>query len=317
MGPVSRMFHAPLIALVACSSDGNTTRPAVTAASEPTAEARPVTGAVATPQPDVAAPPHHEAEWNRMPGKWVHFELWTADLARAKAFYGQIFGWTFVDRVSGAAIWHRNRRIGLIQAPGATAGPLVTVWVGHMSSEHVGLPSAVGKVLVPEKHVPEVGRLTVLVDDWGAPFGLIEAEHGDARDGTPAIGDVVWFEHWSRDKKTVEAAAEFYALVGRYDLTWKYPRWITWGRQTARTEYTVSVRDKVARLGYAAAPSPSLAGRFVPYVLVDDVPAAIAAAIRLGGRMVSKPSDQGIATVADPGGAVVGLVRGPAAPPAP
>jgi hypothetical protein len=79
----------------------------------------------------------------------------------------------------------------------------------------------------------------------------------------------------------------------------------------------VSIRDKVARLGYAAAPSPSLAGRFVPYVLVDDVPAAIAAAIRLGGRMVSKPSDQGIATVADPGGAVVGLVRGPAAPPAP
>lgn len=315
---MNRPFGAVLLALVACSSDGNTTRPVATPAGEATAEARPIAGAVATPPPDVAAPPHHEEEWNRMPGKWVHFELWTPDVARARAFYGEIFGWTFVDRAAGAAIWHRNRPFGLIRAaPAAAAGPLATAWVGHVSSEFVDLPSVLGKVLVPVTDVPEVGRLTVLVDDWGAPFGLIEAEHGDARDETPAAGDIVWFEHWSRNKKTVAAAADFYTLVGRYDLTWKYSRWITWGRPTDRTEYTVSIRDKVARLGYAAAPSPSLAGRFVPYVLVDDVAAAMAAATRLGGRIVTKPSAQGIATVADPGGAVVGLVRAPAARTAP
>ena len=69
MGLVNRRFCAVLLALVACSSDGNTTRPVATPASEATAETTPVTGAVETPQADVAAPPHHEAEWNRMPGK--------------------------------------------------------------------------------------------------------------------------------------------------------------------------------------------------------------------------------------------------------
>ena len=121
LGSADHRFLAALLALVACSSDGNTTRPVVNPASEPTAAARPVGGAAATPPPDVAAPPHHEAAWNRMRGKWVHFELWTADIARARAFYGEVVGWTFVDGAAGAAIWHRNRRLGLIRAAPAAA----------------------------------------------------------------------------------------------------------------------------------------------------------------------------------------------------
>ena len=122
---------------------------------------------------------------SRMPpdvgfGNVAWFDVTTSDLARAKAFYGQLLGWTF-NPVTGtdqaAEIVAGGRGIGTIRvAEGAVSGynGVVYIQVADLkarSSRAVKL----GATLVPGFPIDlpgGTGAIALIIDPMGHPIGL-------------------------------------------------------------------------------------------------------------------------------------------------
>lgn len=124
-------------------------------------------------------------------------------------------------------------------------------------------------------------------------------------------GDFVWYELMSPD---VAGAAAFYTAVLGWDAADSGMPGLT---------YTLFSQKGVHVAGLMDIP-PDAAARKVPpnwtgYVAVDDVDASAAEVTRLGGRVHRAPDDiPGVgrfAIVADPDGAVIGLLKGQGDPP--
>jgi predicted enzyme related to lactoylglutathione lyase len=312
---------ALLGALAACGSDSKASQSTTPVVAEPAPVAE------APPPVEPAAEPARPAEPpapTYLAGKWVWHELTTSDVAKAKDFYGQIFGWTLTDKEMGGqkytAIVSNGKEIGLVQALPADAKKqkLTPAWAGYVSVPDVdaAVTAATGKgakVAMAAMDVPEIGRFAVLTDPSGASFGVVKAAKGDEPDSAPSPGSFVWLEHWSKDAaKTAEAAA-FYTAVSGYE---------TETMKMGKDDYTLAKASGAPRLGLGKAPKPNLAGKFVPYVLVPDTDTTVKQATKLKAKVLVKANDipnvGRIAVLADPQGSAFGIMSplAPAAAPA-
>jgi predicted enzyme related to lactoylglutathione lyase len=121
---------------------------------------------------------------------------------------------------------------------------------------------------------------------------------------TPLVGKVVWNDLVTDD---LAAARRFYeGLFG-----WTFEE--TTG--PAGSEYVIARSGSMLVAGLVPV-APSAAGtelsRWLPYVSVPDVDAAVARATAAGGRVAVGPLDVGmgrVAAIVDPQGAVIGLAR--------
>ncbi|SIQ15491.1 hypothetical protein SAMN05880582_101934 [Rhizobium sp. RU20A] len=81
---------------------------------------------------------------------YVEFNV--ADIARAKAFYGAVFGWSFVDYGPAYCEFRDGRLAGgfTTTAPvKATGGPLVILYTDDLEAAEARVRSAGGTVSVP------------------------------------------------------------------------------------------------------------------------------------------------------------------------
>jgi len=150
--------------------------------------------------------------------------------------------------------------------------------------------------------IPNVGRMQPVTDPQGAAFFLFHAGQGDP---TPAdgVGAFHWNELLTPDP---EAAVDFYGeLVGYRYETMPMPT----------GDYRILLNGETPRGGVAGrkAEGPSSSAHWLQYFRVPDADEALDRARRLGGRVVSDavdvPQVGRIATIADPAGAVVGLIK--------
>lgn len=111
-----------------------------------------------------------------MNGELSFFELGVGDAARAREFYGALFGWEFTDEGSGARIETPNIPGGLHDGdPGAS--PLVFFRVDDLDDALARLRELGGE---PGEDLggedPETaarfGRFVLCRDDQGSSFGL-------------------------------------------------------------------------------------------------------------------------------------------------
>jgi predicted enzyme related to lactoylglutathione lyase len=117
-----------------------------------------------------------------MNGELSFFELGVGDAARARAFYGSLFGWDFADQGSGATIETPNIPGGLHGGdPGAS--PYVFFRVDDLDvavarvRELGGEP---GEALGDDPDtVARFGRFIFCKDDQGSGFGLHQPPAGD------------------------------------------------------------------------------------------------------------------------------------------
>ncbi|MEU6253640.1 VOC family protein [Streptomyces sp. NPDC047043] len=116
----------------------------------------------------------------REPGTPSWFTLRTPDTEGAKAFYGQVFGWSAAVPPAGGAAAHLTFVDGRAEFGGITSGPEGTAgWTLHFGVEDID-GSAVaaaalgGTVLTPPTELPGVGRTAVLRDPAGVTFGLVQ-----------------------------------------------------------------------------------------------------------------------------------------------
>lgn len=251
------------------------------------------------------------------PGKFVWADLFTADPAAAQAFYTGLFGWeaTTIERASAAGthsyivlanggepvagIAHRSSRM-----PETTHGR----WVGYVSVPDVAkalaaATSAGGRVLFPAKDLPRRGTQAILADPEGAELGVLHSSSGDPGDYASDPGDMVWAQLFARDPA---AEGRFCASIAGWEVL---P-----DTRSDRPDVFVLASGGYSRASVAPLPPrPQAKPGWILFIRVADVKAAAAKAASLGGRVLVAPSDAPNeywrAVIADPTGAVIGLVQ--------
>ena len=248
----------------------------------------------------------------RLAGKFIWFDLATEDPAAARTFYGAVFGWKFRDVPGTAAPYTLIERAGAkvgglfrrARPAGATVGArwLSLLSVGDAAKTEQEVLRKGGQVVVAPVFVAGRGTHAVFRDPEGAVFGVLAAVDGDPPD-TPVIeGQVFWLDLFARDPAK---AADFYAGLAGYE--------VFTGQAAPGRERRTLAAGGYARAGVVALPKDVANPGWLPYVLVDDVDAALVRARQAAGRIVLAPRpdllDGNVAIIADPSGGVVGVVN--------
>lgn len=117
-----------------------------------------------------------------MASPFVHLELNTPDLAKAKDFYSQLFDWTFEDMDMGPGGTYSTFKPdngpggGLMSMPGASTSWLAYVGVDDIHVATDKARSLGAQVIREAQEVPGHGVFSILVDPTGAPIALWQAK---------------------------------------------------------------------------------------------------------------------------------------------
>ena len=114
-----------------------------------------------------------------MANPFVHVELNTTDVAKAKSFYGTLFGWKLEDvEMDGGAYTMINVGEGTgggitkHPVPGAPSGWLAYVRVDDIGAATQKAKSLGAKVMKDVTEVKGAGSFSVIVDPTGAALAL-------------------------------------------------------------------------------------------------------------------------------------------------
>jgi len=255
-------------------------------------------------------------------GKFIWIDLVTPDVAAAEKFYGGMFGWTFAKLGEGPGRYTLAYQAGYPVAgiaarppppapQGGTAGARVRTswWIAYMSVADVDRSAADviasgGKTLIPARTLEGRGRMAVLADPDGAPFGLMKSSSGDPPDFRAEPGEWIWAVYQSPD---AASAAAFYQDLGNYEVM---P-----GDRVGDSESFSLQAEGYARASLVEIPPgrTELRPEWLYFVRVGDVAASLARAVELGGSVIAPPRpdllDGRLAVIADPGGALLGLME--------
>ena len=114
-----------------------------------------------------------------MPNAFVHVELNTTDLDKAKAFYGKLFKWTLED-VPMPGMDYTMIKVGegtgggmmKHPVPGAPSAWLAYVEVDDIAASTEKARSLGATIMRDVTEVPGAGWLSILIDPTGAALGL-------------------------------------------------------------------------------------------------------------------------------------------------
>jgi uncharacterized protein len=115
-------------------------------------------------------------------GAFSWFELMTADVEGAKAFYAKLFGWTFEKYPMGVMSYNvvktAGEDAGGIMATPPEAQGMPPMWGIYVTVQDVDSTAKLarelgGKIIVPPTDIPDVGRFSVIQDPQGAVISAI------------------------------------------------------------------------------------------------------------------------------------------------
>lgn len=109
-------------------------------------------------------------------------ELMTNDIEAAKDFYANLLGWQYEEITSPETVYNLikvdgNQVGGIMQIPSQAAGT-PPMWGSYVTVDDVDklveqTTKLGGKILVPARDIPDVGRFSVIQDKQGAVLTLI------------------------------------------------------------------------------------------------------------------------------------------------
>ncbi|MBV9770055.1 MAG: VOC family protein [Bryobacterales bacterium] len=118
-----------------------------------------------------------------MANAFVHVELNTTDIGKAKTFYGKLFNWKLEDVPMGPMTYTMigtdgGTGGGMVQhqTPGAPAAWLAYVQVDEIKAATEKAKSLGAKVMTDVTEVADMGWLSVITDPTGATLGLWQAK---------------------------------------------------------------------------------------------------------------------------------------------
>jgi hypothetical protein len=114
-----------------------------------------------------------------MPNAFVHVELNTTDVDKAKAFYGKLFEWTLED-VPMPGMSYTMIKVGKGTGGGIMKHPMPgapSAWLAYVEVDDIAASTekarSLGANIIREViEVPGAGWLSILMDPTGAALGL-------------------------------------------------------------------------------------------------------------------------------------------------
>jgi len=233
------------------------------------------------------------------PGTPCWVDLLTSDPDKARAFYGELFGWSadegdeefggYVNFMSdGHGVGGMMRNSEDIPAPDG--------WTTYISTADIEATAAAvaeegGQMIQRPMQVGDFGSMAIVSDPVGAVFGLWQAgsHTGFGRYNEP--GSVTWDEHHSKDFAT---STRFYSSV----FGWEFDK----ASDTDDFRYYTAKVDgeTVAGLmdsaGFLPAEVPS---HWSVYFSVADIDASVQKVVGLGGSVVRPAEDTPFGRIAD------------------
>lgn len=237
------------------------------------------------------------------PGDPCWIELFTPDVAQARKFYGDVFGWTSHssgEEYGGYVIFERDGEpiAGCMKNDGSS-GP--SMWSVYLASDDAAATAAKvkehgGQVVVEPMQVGEMGHMAFVVDPAGAAVGVWQQMEHKGFSARGEIGAPAWFETLSKD---YDAAVTFYREVFGWDTHTM--------SDTDDFRYTTLGEGDEARAGIMDATSflgdqPS---RWQFYIEVVDTDATVQRATDAGAKVVEDAENTPygrLAVIADPSG---------------
>jgi predicted enzyme related to lactoylglutathione lyase len=124
-----------------------------------------------------------------MANPFVHIELHTGDLARAKTFYTGLFGWNLQDLPMAGGSTYTMINVGEGTGGGMMGDPGTPPhWLAYIGVEDAAAATAKAKslgatVVQDVMEVGDYGWMSVLTDPTGAAFALWQAKTPEQRGG--------------------------------------------------------------------------------------------------------------------------------------
>ena len=246
-------------------------------------------------------------------GQFVWHELATTDPKAAEAYYGKVIGWK-AKPFEGADPGHPYTLLmtgsamngGLMELPemarenGAPPHWITYIGVADVDAGVAQVKKLGGKVHYGPEDIPDVGRFAIVADPQGASFALFTPRGDpDAPRPTPGPGSFSWHELSTTD---ADAAWRFYETM----FGWKKTDAMDMGGGNMYQMFGLG-GPSVGGLSKRADVSP----HWLPYVIVEDVDAAVALAKANGGQVVFGPMEvpggDRVACASDAQGATLGL----------
>ncbi|MEV5436966.1 VOC family protein [Streptomyces sp. NPDC052682] len=246
---------------------------------------------------------------------WV--DLATADLEGATAFYEGLFGWQFRSAGPEAGGYGFFQLAGRTVAGGqrTESAPAPASWTVYFRSPDADATAraaeqARGGVPVAPLDVLDQGRMAVLADQTGVPFGIWQPARRQGVDLAGEPGALCWVELYTLD--IARAAAFYHAVLGWETSAVPFPGGGYTGLNPAGTGEDALFGGLVP-----LADDPAKAGsgpHWLPCFAVDDPDATAARAEELGGTVrmpaAAVPGVGRMARLEDPQGAHFGILAG-------
>ncbi|MFZ1545973.1 MAG: VOC family protein [Candidatus Nitrotoga sp.] len=249
-------------------------------------------------------------------GKVIFVELVTPDLAAAKRFYGELFGWTFRDIQAGGTKYVEasldGRPIaGLIHKDVPAGKHRHPAWLSFIAVRDVDAAKKIAlqhgaKVLFEPHSFPNRGREAVFADPQGAVFAVLASSSGDPPDVLAVPGEWIWSSLITSNPDT---AAAFYQALFDYEV-FDLPA-------DEGTQHLMLASDNHVRASANSLPAnkPNVHPHWLNFVRVEDAIKVTAKIVALGGRVLVEPRVDRhggkVAVVTDSSGALFGLLEWP------
>lgn len=116
-----------------------------------------------------------------MANPFVHIELNTTDVSKAKSFYGSLFNWTLEDVPMPEGSYTmikvgEGTGGGIMKhpVPGAPSAWLAYVHVDDVAASTAKAKSLGAKIMKDVTEIPGIGAFSVLIDPTGAALALFQ-----------------------------------------------------------------------------------------------------------------------------------------------
>ena len=250
-------------------------------------------------------------EW--LPGKFIWADLFSSDVDKSRRFYQQVFGWQwqqvkpapkpygifYLDDLPVAGLAHREAPDG---------GDSYGRWVHYISVKDVAASEDAilqrqGNTLLSRRSFADRGDFAIFADAEQAPFGIMRSSSGDPGDYRAAFNEWIWRQLFTRDP---EQAIGFYGEIFGYEPE-------TDQRYTEIMQYLLRSQGYLRAGIGTLSPGSEAAPTWLGYIRVEDIETSLKLALDHGGSVLLEPkaeiADGGLAIVADPTGATIGLLQ--------
>ncbi len=247
-------------------------------------------------------------------GKFVWFEYVAKDLAKAQAFFGELFHWKTKDMPAPGAPGGKYTMIsvgddtigGYMQTP--DGAPPHAHWLAHLQVADAAATAAKikalgGKIRKESSKMGDMGTWAVVADPFDGTFALWQpAKVEGSGDYKGKVGTWCWNELTTEQP---EKSVAFYQAIGGFDHDQM--------EMGAMGTYHLLNSNGKGRAGVAKPPKPGVPQMWTPYVQVASADAIVAKATKLGAQILMPgfdvPEVGRIAVLADVQGGVIGVLQ--------